>query len=103
MRIVRGVVASGYGIAEQNLERVLPLIIERTGLPSVVPGTLNVRINEPYIVRPDAMIAAAEYNGSEEIKLQRCRIGAIRAIIMRPITPQNHSRLRARPRSPGTS
>jgi len=65
---------------------VVPLIIDRTGLPSLVPGTLNIKIDEPYIARPDAKITAAEYNGAEEIKLQRCRIGGIRAVIMRPTT-----------------
>jgi CTP-dependent riboflavin kinase len=84
MQLLRGRVASGFGIAGPNLRHVVPLIIERTSLSSVVEGTLNVQIEAPYIVPPDAMITAAVYNGLEAIKLQRCRIGGLRAVIMRP-------------------
>ena len=84
MQKLRGYVTSGFRIAGSNLRHVVPLIVERTGLPCVIEGTLNVQIEAPYIVPPDAMITADEYNGLEAIKLQRCRIGGFRAVIMRP-------------------
>jgi hypothetical protein len=91
MRVLKGYVATGYKVASQNLQHVVPLIIKRTGLPSLVAGTFNVKIEEPYIVHADATIAAAEYNGCEVIKLQRCRVGGIRAVIMRPVTHEGRT------------
>ena len=69
---MKGSVATGYKVASLNLQCVAPLIIERTGLPSILPGTFNVKIDEPYIVHPDAMITPAEYNGYEAIKISAC-------------------------------
>ncbi|MGH8546699.1 MAG: hypothetical protein ACREX3_24405 [Gammaproteobacteria bacterium] len=88
----------GLHVAGPNLADVEPLIIERTGLPSVQRGTLNIYgLAEPYIVQADTEIAAAEYNGTESIKLQRCIIRGIRAVIMRPdsheLTPRGLARL----------
>jgi CTP-dependent riboflavin kinase len=84
MQKLKGFVTKGFGVAGSNLRHVVPLIIERTGLPRVVEGTLNVQIEAPYIVMPDALITADEYDGREAIKLQRCRIRGLRAVIMRP-------------------
>jgi CTP-dependent riboflavin kinase len=60
------------------------LIRERTGLGPLVPGTLNVALAAPYFVTPFATITRQEYNRLEEILLERCCIGGIRAVIMRP-------------------
>lgn len=84
MRTLKGFVCSGFGVAGQNLRHVIDLIIRRTGLPRVEQGTLNIAINEPYIVPAEAIITASEYDGLEEVKLRRCRIHGLRAVIMRP-------------------
>ena len=84
MRTLKGFVCSGFGVAGQNLRHVIDLIIRRTGLPNVEEGTLNIAINEPHIVPDEAIIKASEYDNYEDIKLQRCRIRGIRAVIMRP-------------------
>jgi CTP-dependent riboflavin kinase len=86
MRTLRGTVSGGYGVATENLAPFMTRIVERTGLPSLVAGTLNVRIDEPYIMCADAKLTAAEYYGYEEIKLQRSRIQGVRTVIMRPTT-----------------
>jgi hypothetical protein len=86
VKTLRGNVSSGCGIAGDNLAHVVTLILQRTGLRSVVKGTLNITLDAPYIVTPVATIEAAEYNDIETIKLQRCVIGGLRAIIMRPDT-----------------
>lgn len=79
-----------YGVAGDNLRPVVPLILQRTGLPAMVDGTLNVQLPSPYIVdRPTAIIAEHEYPaglGIEHIKLQRCVIAGLKAVIMRPNT-----------------
>ncbi len=76
----------GFGVAGNNLAPVVPLILERTGLHSLVKGTLNLSLQAPYIVLADAVITGQEYFSGETIKLQRCLIRGIRAIIMRPNT-----------------
>jgi CTP-dependent riboflavin kinase len=86
MRILQGTVGTRYGVAAANLAPVEGLIRERMGLPTLTSGTLNVILPEPYIVKADAKIDAAEYNGQEFLKLQRCRVGGIRCCIMRPNT-----------------
>lgn len=89
VRVLRGKVqprGSGFGVAGKNLAHVEHLILARTGLPLLVPGTLNVAIEHRYIVAGDAEISAREYNGFETIKLQRCVVRGVRAVIMRPHT-----------------
>jgi CTP-dependent riboflavin kinase len=60
------------------------LLLARTGLPSMAPGTLNVTIPFNYIVRADATIEPHEYFTGERLKLQRCRVRGHRMVIMRP-------------------
>ena len=86
--VLRGSVTDkGFGVAAGNLAHVTPLILERTGLPGMVPGTLNVCLDEAYFVRaPDAVITAAEYNGAECIMLKRCVLRGLRCFVMRPNT-----------------
>ena len=84
MRVLRGIVSSRFGVAARNLKIVEKLILERTGLPSMAPGTLNVTLPFDYVVRPDAAIEPHEYFTGERIKLQRCRVREHPMIIMRP-------------------
>src|SRR5260370_15635180 len=84
MRVLQGIISSRFGAAAQNLKTVEKLILERTGLQSMAPGTLNVTLPFDYIVRPDATIEPHEYFTGERLKLQRCRVRGHRTIIMRP-------------------
>lgn len=90
MKTFLGHVATGYGLATPNLNPVMSLIESRIGLAQLVPGTLNVRIPEEYIVPADALILPHEYPYNrqsqlgETIKLQRCLVAGHRGIIVRP-------------------
>ena len=84
MKTLRGQVASRFGAATPNLATVEKLLLARTGLPSMAPGTLNVVLPERYLVRADAVIHSTEYFTGEVLKLQRCRAFGRRMIIMRP-------------------
>ncbi len=84
MRVLRGIISSRFRVAAQNLKTVEKLVLERTGLSSMAPGTLNVTLPFDYIVRPDATIEPHEYFTGERLKLQRCRVRRHRMIIMRP-------------------
>jgi hypothetical protein len=66
VRLLRGHVrptGTGFGAAGKNLAHVEQLIIDRTGLPTLIRGTLNVALDQSYIVDADAKISASEYNG----------------------------------------
>jgi CTP-dependent riboflavin kinase len=90
MKVFTGTVTSGYGMAAGNLDPVMPLIEQRTGLLHLVRGTLNVTIPEEYIVRADALVLPDEYPYNkvsglrETIKFQRCLIAEYRGLIVRP-------------------
>jgi hypothetical protein len=84
MRVLRGIISSRFQVAAQSLKAVEKLVLERTGLPSMAPGTLNVTLPFDYIVRSDAAIEPHEYFTGEKLKLQRCRVRGHRMIIMRP-------------------
>jgi len=73
-------------VAAQNLKPVMHLIEARMGLNALVPGTLNIKIDQDYIVLADASISPQEYGSDETVKLQRCIIFGRKAIIMRPDT-----------------
>jgi hypothetical protein len=84
MRVFRGIIRSRFGAATANLKTVEMLILGRTGLLSMAPGTLNVELPFDYIVRQDVTIEPNEYFTGERLKLQRCRVRGHRMIIMRP-------------------
>lgn len=83
MLILQGRVATGFGVAREHLAPVAGLIRERTGLRTLAPGTLNLRLGAPYWFDPDAEIGHAEY-GYERLKLLRCCVLGYRAVILRP-------------------
>ena len=92
MRVFHGTVKSGYGVAAANLNPVLRLIELRMGMACLVEGTLNVQIQENYVLIPTTSILPHDYPPNftsglnETIKLQRCVVGSHKAIIMRPDT-----------------
>jgi CTP-dependent riboflavin kinase len=83
MKILKGTVTNGYGIATPNLNPVMELIKTRMGFADLEQGTLNLRLQEDYIVEPEQLITAEEYGG-EALKLERCLIGGRKALIVRP-------------------
>jgi CTP-dependent riboflavin kinase len=89
MKALHGHIAhtsTGFHVAAQNLRPVMHLIEARMGLKDLVPGTLNIKIDQDYIVLANASISPSEYGFDETVKLQRCIIAGCKAIIMRPDT-----------------
>lgn len=86
--LLTGHVTTGFGVARDHLAPVAALICARTGLPALAPGTLNVRLPASYRFEPDAEISHAEY-GYERLKLKRCCIGGLPAVILRPETHES--------------
>lgn len=87
---IKGVLSpKSFGVASNNLAKVMGLIEGRTGLNGLVPGTLNVKIDREYIVKADATISQDEYGNQETVKLQRCIIDGFKGLIMRPDTHES--------------
>src|SRR5258708_9068707 len=84
MRVLRGIISSRFSVAAQNLKTVEKLLLERTELPSMAPGTLNVTLPFDYIVRPDATIEPHEYFTGEKLNLHRCLVRGHRMLLMSP-------------------
>jgi CTP-dependent riboflavin kinase len=90
LKVLSGEVKSGYGVASECLSHIVELIQDRTSVSPLVNGTFNLGLKlEYFVVRPDAVIEKSEYNNKEFIKLQRCRVGGVQALIMRPNTHED--------------
>lgn len=90
MRVITGHVTDGDGVATANLKLAEPVIAKKMTIESLVSGTLNVQIDDDYIVPDSLTVMPSEYNpAADTIKLQRCRIQGLRAVIMRQL---NHER-----------
>ncbi|MCA9072513.1 MAG: DUF120 domain-containing protein [Planctomycetaceae bacterium] len=89
---IKGKVASGGGKATGNFKNVKELIGERTGLPALEDGTLNVQMEKHFpITAVTGVITNDEYKREQEcIKLRRCRVRkagenkSVKAVIVRP-------------------
>jgi len=85
---VVGEVGKGHGVASLNLSKVYSLIEERSGLSGIVPGTLNLKLDNHFPVeKADFVISEDEYNGVEWIRFLKCQVNGIPSLIMRP---KNH-------------
>ena len=82
---LEGIIESGFGLAVGSLAPMHAVIEERSGL-ALVEGTLNVRLEKPYIVIPDIVLAASEHGHHETLLLQRCRLFDAPGLIVRTST-----------------
>jgi len=82
---LEGVVESGFGLARSSLAPVHRVLCQMSGL-SLVEGTLNVRLEQPYIVIPDLALEAAAHGHHETLLLQRCRLQDLPGLIVRTNT-----------------
>lgn len=87
-RVLTGWVTSGFGVAHEHMAPIAHLLCERGGLAALAPGTLNLRLAEPFRFPPDAEITDAEY-GYERLLLKRCCVRGLPAVILRP---ESHER-----------
>ena len=84
VRVLRGKVSCGLGLATRNFDSVMGLIRAHTGLGSLVSGTVNLRVDDPYRLCPDFNLEPSEYNFKEPLVFQRCRVLRMRCVLVRP-------------------
>jgi riboflavin kinase, archaea type len=86
MRVVRGKVESGTGDFAQWILQLNAHYERKTGL-KLFPGTLNVRLSEPYSIPKGCLrLEAREYGGSVNVNIVPCRLLGRRAFILRTDT-----------------
>lgn len=81
-----GTVSSGHGVASKYLAHIKSLIEERIGIENLQDGTFNLVLKKHFPIEAiDSMITREEFNSRNQwIKLKRCRVQGINAVIIRP-------------------
>jgi len=83
MKILGGKVESGAGDFAQWILKLNAHYERKTGL-KLFPGTLNVRLSEPYTVPTMCVrLEAHEYGGSVNVNIVHCRVLGRPAFILR--------------------
>lgn len=83
MLLLTGRVCSGKGDFARWIAALHDFYLRKTGL-HLFPGTLNLRLDNPYRVPPGALrLEAEEYGGSMGVSLVPCRVLGRRAFILR--------------------
>ena len=80
--VLDGKVTSGIGTAKMWVGKIEKIFEEKTGL-KVFHGTLNIKIEEDYIVEPDLIIKPEEFGGTQNVLVQECEILGNKAYIVR--------------------
>ena len=83
MPILRGVVVSGMGNFSFWLEKLESYYTQKTGM-QLFPGTLNLRLDQPYSLPADVIrLEKEEYGGTVSVSMVRCRIFDRPAFLLR--------------------
>jgi riboflavin kinase len=83
MKVLRGKVESDIGDFGRWIEKLGAHYERKTGM-KLYPGTLNIRLTEPYTVPTGcARLEAGEYGGSVSVSIVPCWILGRRAFILR--------------------
>ena len=83
MKVLRGKVESGVGDFGQWVEKLSAYYERKTGM-KLYPGTLNVRLVDPYIIAAGcARLEAHEYGGTVSVSIVPCRVLGRHGFILR--------------------
>ena len=83
MHILRGKVVSGLGNFSYWIDKLQIHYQRKTGL-RLFPGTLNVQLDQPYVLPTKRIrLEAHEYGGTVSVNLVPCRIFGRKAFILR--------------------
>jgi riboflavin kinase len=83
MVVLSGIVVGGQGDFADWIEKSQEHYTRKTGM-ILFPGTLNILLNYPYSLPPDAIrLEKEEYGGKVSLSLVPCRIFDRRAFLLR--------------------
>ncbi len=71
--ILDGKVTSGIGTAKIWVKKIEDIFQEKLDI-RLFPGTLNIKLNREYDVKPDIIIPPEKYGGTQNVFVQNCNI-----------------------------
>ncbi len=83
MRQIHGVVSTAAGSVGDSLKPIMSEIRRLTGLASLLPDTLTIRVPQDYAGLADFTIEPSEASLNRTVTLERCRVRGLDAIIVR--------------------
>jgi CTP-dependent riboflavin kinase len=83
MRQIHGTVFTGAGAAGDSLKPILADIRRLSGLSSLLPNTLSIRVPQDYTGRADFTIEPSEASLNQTVTLEKCRVRGLDALIVR--------------------
>lgn len=77
-----GKIVSGFGTAKKWIGMAELPFYEKTGIHLFL-GTLNVKLNKKYKIKPNFKILKSEYGGNYDVLVQKCKVFEREAYIIR--------------------
>lgn len=77
-----GIVSSGIGTAKMWVSKIEKVFKDKTNI-KLFHGTLNIILNEDFIIDPDWVIKPEEFAGTQNVLVKKCRIFDREAYIVR--------------------
>lgn len=93
MRQIHGVVSTAAGSVGDSLKPIMSEIRRLTGLASLLPDTLCIRVPQEYTGRADFTLAPSEASLNRTVTLERCQVRGLDAIIVRTSANTQGSRV----------
>ncbi len=80
--VLTGRVTSGIGTAKMWVSKIDEIFEKKTGM-KVFHGTLNIKLEEDYVIEPDWIIKPEEFGGTQNVLVKKCEILEQEAYIVR--------------------
>ena len=80
--ILKGKVTTGIGTAKMWVGKIEKIFEEKTNI-KVFHGTLNIKLEEEYVINPDWIIKPEEFGGTQNVLIKKCKIKDNIAYIVR--------------------
>ena len=80
--VLIGKITKGMGVAGRFVNMMQKAFYEKTKV-KLYPGTLNIKLSDLYILKPDYIIKPEEYGGTFNVQIQQCKVLGENAYILR--------------------
>lgn len=70
---LQGKLTTGIGTAKMWVGKIEKVFEEKTGI-KLYHGTLNIKLENGYIIEPDWVIKPEEFGGTENVLVKECKI-----------------------------
>lgn len=80
--MLEGKIVKGMGKAKIFVNMMKDVFYKKTNM-KLYPGTLNIKLNKPYNLKPTNTIKAEEYGGNYNVQVQECAVLGHKSYIVR--------------------